>query len=341
MELILKTAGVVFIALVIIAMAAFFLIRARLRAYFRDLGKLEAVRTPKSIHLVPLPSPDYKERARVEEFSEKFRRLGFNRAGTYRIPEMEGVFLEAFVNSEHNLYGIVYEHPSVGVFVDVATYYKDGSSITASNIAVPGNLDQREEHKKIYEKGAGVEKLVDIVRQGSEPSRARPASAEAFVADFEHAYADEVEWRASRGGPTEEEVRRIATQMEGKYSERQIREATASLAAHATQQLSEICLEKFLEQSDISASKWEQIRERVIVIHEKMEVGTALAYFSEYAEFPPQRVEEKIEECEGLRLNGRKAFERVNMVLPQETRFTCIGEVSEPVGADIYQAPEL
>jgi hypothetical protein len=50
-----------------------------------------------------------------------------------------------------------------------------------------------------------------------------------FASKFETAYAEDMDWRARRGGVTKEEVRRQAAEDGKPYSEEVIHEATSQL----------------------------------------------------------------------------------------------------------------
>src|SRR6185369_1976732 len=85
-----------------------------------------------------------------------------------------------------------------------------------------GKLDARPGHRKLPDKTASPETLIAMVRKerGTEP--AAPISPDRFTAGFEKAYADEMAWRNARGGATPDEIRRVAADMDGEFSEDQI-----------------------------------------------------------------------------------------------------------------------
>jgi len=74
-----------------------------------------------------------------------------------------------------------------------------------------------------------MEKMIQTVlqRRPSEPHVNWSASN--FVNRFEQAYGDEMDWRASRGGVTQEEVRRAADATGRQFSDRDVQKATHQL----------------------------------------------------------------------------------------------------------------
>lgn len=57
----------------------------------------------------------------------------------------------------------------------------------------------------------------------------REVDAAEFVAVYEGAYADDMDWRLERGGATVDEVRRIAENMHGEFSEADIEAAQEAM----------------------------------------------------------------------------------------------------------------
>ncbi|HEY8494367.1 MAG TPA: hypothetical protein VIN04_10770 [Myxococcota bacterium] len=184
-----------------------------LRRYRLEIaGAAGLAATPDQITLHPTGVNPWNDRAAAGRLVMAFEREGFRSGGTFLIDEMPDTYVQLFVHPHENLIGVVYEHPQIGHWIDVAEHRTDGTSTTWSSARQPA-LDPRPEHAQIREPGASVAKLVARARRERGPAPAQsfhPAELEAL---FERAWAEEIAWRKSRG-VTREEVQRIAHPME-------------------------------------------------------------------------------------------------------------------------------
>ena len=184
-----------------------------LRRYRLEIaGAAGLAATPDQITLHPTGVNPWNDRAAAGRLVMAFEREGFRSGGTFLIDEMPDTYVQLFVHPHENLIGVVYEHPQIGHWIDVAEHRTDGTSTTWSSARQPA-LDPRPEHAQIREPGASVAKLVARARRERGPAPAQsfhPAELEAL---FESAYAEETAWRKNRG-VTREEVERIERQLE-------------------------------------------------------------------------------------------------------------------------------
>lgn len=184
------------------------------------------LKAPLRIQLAPV---DDRAKGR---FADPHRRelesLGFTPMGIYHVREMPGVTLAAFTQSNQAVCAVIYRHPMAGVFIDMVSMSENDRGLTVTNAPAGGNLDQPPGHAKIFEPKAALRRLYDRVLAERPEGPYRRVDASNFVRVFETEYAREMEWRAKRGGPTADEVRREAHAM-GIRSEKQIQKATEKL----------------------------------------------------------------------------------------------------------------
>lgn len=188
------------------------------------LAKCSAfLKPPLRLQLVPV---DDRAKGR---FADSHRRelesLGFAPIGIYRVREMPGVVLVAFTHAHQSACAVVYRHPVAGVFVDMVSMTEDDRGLTVTSAPLGGNLDQPPGRAKVFVAEASVRQLYDRLMSERPQGTYRRLDASNFVRVFESEYAREMEWRAKRGGPTREEVRREAHAM-GINSEKTIQQAT-------------------------------------------------------------------------------------------------------------------
>ena len=153
---------------------------------------------------------------------------GLKRIGTYRIDPLN-VIATAFANPEEHICAVVYHHPVVGCFVDMVCKNSAGKSLTATNAPTGGALDHREGQEKVYDKTLGIPALFEIAKSRRPEGPYEDWTRENFASKFETAYAEDMDWRARRGGVTKEEVRRQAAEDGKPYSEEVIHQATEQL----------------------------------------------------------------------------------------------------------------
>jgi hypothetical protein len=230
---------------------------------------------------------------------------------------------------------VVYEHPQAGVWMDLVSRYQDGTSVTYSNTAQGSGMDQRPGHSITREQGASPEAMFERLLRERPQRPLAPHTAESFQAVFEKAYADEMDWRNSRGGPTEEEVRAVLRQSGEEPTEEQIAQTREVLAAQALAGLQEALEERFREETTMSVSQWEEVEDLLVYIHDRLTPEMVLETFNEWVD----------EESEAAMVppaaaSPREAFAILNTSLPEGRRFRKVGELSRPVAADVYAGSE-
>jgi len=165
----------------------------------------------------------------IRRYARDLEARGFTRIGTFRPEPMRGIILTAFVQPHDSLCTIVYTHSVLGGFVDVVARSESGRSFTVTSAPAGQQLDQRDGHEKLFDREMAIGRMIDTTREKRPAGALVSWTSGNFARLFETAYAEEMEWRAGRGGVTSEEVRRTAEAMGGKYSERDIQEATHRL----------------------------------------------------------------------------------------------------------------
>lgn len=316
----------------------------KVRSFFKGLSEalknVGMASAPATIHLVPAPSPVWQDPGKVAAAVDAMRAAGFDQVAIYSIPEMPGVQLQAFCNVADALYGVVYEHPHAGVWADVVTQYENGEGITASNAPMGGELDHMPGREKIYDKAADIPTLIAKLLAARKPLPTIAHTAEAFVAVFEHAYAEEMEWRDKRGGASEAEIQRMAAKMEGGTSPEQVKAAQQALAAQAAERLEERCLAAFLASGQLSDREKEELADRLFVVTDLSTIEPELEAAGQYV---------RDDEAEDFTADDylaphrdkprREAFRAAVFDMPLRVAYRHVGTVSEPVEGDVWARP--
>jgi hypothetical protein len=297
----------------------------------RLIRRTIAAGEPVRIRLAPVPRPRWHDRAQARQLVEGLRSLGFEEAGAFRVLELPGIPLQAFMKPELCAWGIVYEVPLAGAALDLVTYYRDGTSVTYCSSEKGSELRQRPGHPSIRAPGLDAAALFERFLAERPAGEMKTTVREAFPAAFERAYADGIDWRNSLGGPTEEEIR--GSGAGARASEQAVRATMASRRRQALAGLQKGLIERYLEASDLPPEEQARLRPRLVAIHDRLAAGDLLpglrmrlAALALGAPIPVQP--------------ARQAFRTVNDGLVDPQRFQKVGEVAWPIEAEIYCAPE-
>ncbi|HEY0074934.1 MAG TPA: hypothetical protein VGB77_12595, partial [Abditibacteriaceae bacterium] len=224
---------VVCVFVVLLILGVLFLVWKLKRAFsdIKDsLGDLQMpMALPARIHPLRREKLTWADEEAVNKLLQPLWRLGFQDAGSYEIEEMPGVKVRGLARPEETLWAVVYEHPQAGAWMDFVTRYADenGStigSLTTSNASQGDELEHRPNHDKIYDKSLDADGLYQrhLAARRTDISW-HPVMPENFQAEFEKAYANEMDWRFSRGGVTEDELRAIAAKSGTEVTDEEIK----------------------------------------------------------------------------------------------------------------------
>ncbi len=334
MGLVLKILGVLFILLILVVVLVFIIVKRKLKSFINDLA---AGLGPESITLTAA-SVQWSNAKRVAEISQELASLGFQEQGSYEIEEMEGYSISALIHPVENACAVIYDHADLGNWIDLWGRYDQEESLTVSSAPAGGELDHMPGHEKIYLKQASAEALYQKFMEVKNPGALQAIAPDQFVSIFEKAYEDEMEWRNSRGGPTIDEVRRVAENMDGDYSEDEVKDAQERLRMLTNERLYEQCMKEFLETTTYNAAQWNEMQDDCFVIHEKMTAGEAMSVLYDYTEFS-EKVELEVEALEDSDLPPFKAVGKIMSLMPERDRYKKVGEVLKPVKAYVLRAP--
>lgn len=173
----------------------------------RAIGKAALAAQPDTI--TPMESTAGPAHPDARSALESLVRRGFEVVGSYVIPEMAGLPVHFLTRTEECVIAVVYEHPKVGVWTDLATRYLDGTTFTITNAPMGGGLEPRPGHEKLRVAGLTTAALhIRLLRDRPRktPVEVRPSDVARVFAD---AYAEEMAWRKGRGVSTAE-VRAVA-----------------------------------------------------------------------------------------------------------------------------------
>lgn len=337
MQLFLQVLGAIFLLLILTVVVAVLAVRAKVRKFVKTLEAISksTLVNPSRIHLTPLVEPHWNDPAGMETRIDGIEGLGFEKAGDFEVDELDGMLMQAWVNPDESATCVFFETRDGDSWIDIFTVYQDVSRFTITNGSKGEGSVHPPDNIVAHAPGLGVRALYAQYLAKRPDKSAEPVSAATFAHEFECDYNDEMDWRDSHGGPTEDEIRHVAALAGAPYDDSVIKAAHDLTEREALDDLAEALREHFLEESKISALEWERARDLVVFIHDKMTqelFDEAVAPWLEEGK-PPDIGEEPGE-------RPREVFAQLNELLPPHEQFKRLGKVSKPIEADVYTVPE-
>lgn len=371
MQLFLQIVGGAFVALVLFVLVAYFVIRWKLRSWLKSLGDLISqglgggvppfrVKLTRRSELDD-PDEEWVQDEHVKEFdslSAQFQGLGFTKLEEYLIEEI-ATQMRVYWDSDGATFGIVYNHPAIGVWCDVYRKYQDNTSWTFGSTKYHG-MDIPPYAVQKFFPDQSVEEIVTQFRAEAPDTNMVTITPEAFPAFFEKAYAREMDWRMERGGTTEEEIRRIAEMNGDECTDETVRQIQLQWRTAIHHFVSDKALKRYRKEAELNSFEWDHLQSYGVVIHERMQGEQLLQVYDE--EYYPDLLgesEEDDEDAADMRDQRQKWNQRIaelNQALTQGTPQQVFRDmielgngsggvksvweykssVSEPVAADIW-----
>lgn len=358
----IAVAGVI-VGLVLVVALGFFWLKRKIRGIGDALAAVFSAGavSPFRVSLRPAGGEPWNDAAAIDAATRSFEAAGYEPAGDYEIPEMEGVAVRGFWHSDTQSFAALTDHPQAPVFADLVRLFRDRTGLTVTTAPRTG-MDHppylRRERLELditalETAGQLHEHLVEL-SAGREPVRKQARSfADAFVS----MYAMEMNWRIERGGVTDDEVRRAAA-----VGGLDAPDAGAiCLVKKAWSSAIEIFVNEqvqkaFLDQGGMSASDWEEKRELLAIVHEQGDreerISELAGVLCEAERTPGTNQDDEDDDdaydaavaritpaFEGRTI--REGFAAAQALMPEKARFEAIGSVEQPWPADFYLVPNL
>jgi hypothetical protein len=185
-------------ALVAVSLVRPLLLMVLGRIFAGAIGNHALAKQPDEIHLERAGVRPWARPEKAEESARTLRAAGFEDAGTWTVPELPGVVLQLLAHAGEGFYGVIYQHPKAGDWMDMVTRFSDGTSITFSS-HTPSGLESRPGHPVQNLPGVTAGKLLEHARAARPRRAAAPHSAARATTDFTRAYAESMAWRKQHG----------------------------------------------------------------------------------------------------------------------------------------------
>lgn len=284
---------------------------------------------------------------------------GFEQVGDFQAAETP-VSMRGFVHPQQRIWAAIQSVYGMKQWTDLVTRYEDGTTCTFANLADHA-MDRPPWRTAYFLPGLAIPDLLERCLADRPTNKAmQPVSATDFPHIVSEAYAREMDWRMERGGVTEEEIERTLAKDNQTAEPRTVQIIQAGWKNAISTFLDDESRNRFLDESGLSARDWEDVRDRVIVIHDRTPAEVLFgALYRDDAEVededsPPTDLwtgpeidaEDASPRRRALRKrlsveNPRFVFAELNADLPEDRRSRKLGQVALPsVTADLYVLPE-
>jgi len=165
---------------------------------------------PFRIHFVPAADISWTTEPAAVALSEQLRELGFVEVGVFEIPEMPDAKVHGFIHGPTDVTARIYKLKERH-WVDLASYYEDGSSIAYSTTEIGEDLPRPSTQAVIRFPEMTLAQLHHRLVQDRPRGMLRSISSENFVEISEEAHAVYQDWLGERGGYNLEELRSLSS----------------------------------------------------------------------------------------------------------------------------------
>ncbi|QDT34092.1 hypothetical protein [Thalassoglobus polymorphus] len=302
---------------------------------------------PLRIQLLRVEGHEWSNAQQIEEWTSNLQEQGFQVIGDFDvIPAM--MELRALLHEETDTYAVFYEHPMVGNWFDIVSLTDDGSASFTISTDQKNQMDRRDDHPltRITPLTTPAKAYQKFLKERPQRTWSRASKGD-FVPRFEKAYAEEMDWRVNRGGPTEEEIRRIAQQDGTDVTPQMVSSIQEAWANQAAYLYDEEMEKNYLESCGLSAVQWEAICDRLVFVHELTNASQILEHLYNFdiVEFSPVMANSDYDEqlasikeiC--AHQQGDAAFQRVLEKWQITGQFEKHGQIDTPIPATVYLGP--
>ncbi len=335
LTIVLKILGGIFLLLLLAGAFFAFKLWRGWRGLIGAAKALGGAETPPVIHLIPDQEPEWTEKPAVREIIAEAQKWGLAPGRPYEVDEMTEVYvLPLFSTGDQGpAAGVIYDHPSAGNWLDLVVMYEDGHMLTISNAPHGGELDVPPNSTKLFFEGESAERLFQEMVERFEAKQVLYLRPQNFVAEFERAYREEMEWRLERG-VTEDEVRRVAEHMGQEATEEEIQQTVGVIKADQAHDLHHLWRTHFIESTDMSVAEWIEAEEGLFFVSDRHSVDQLVDYLECTFELTEEQADwlRSASDSSGV----RAAFAQLNADLAPEKQARALGAIQQPIAADVY-----
>ncbi len=268
----------------------------------------------------------------------QLRGAGFVPVAKFEVAQIPGLALQALFHPGAGCAAAVYDNGENAPAFEVIRAFRDGSmtTLTTNTLVDPATVPPS--HKLISVADLRATNVLNLLEQYDSGEQVRAIDDRNFVEIFEQAYAHSMDWKIKHGCYSDGFLREITRRfVSHNPSEDELDAARDALEGALQSEIATACLGNYLQSASLTAGTWEKIRDRVFVIHERMERHEMLDLIACCVG------ERRAERLFGMfdlyaSADNISLFEQINSALPKHEQIAQLGRVNEPVNAAICHA---
>jgi hypothetical protein len=167
-----------------------------------------------SVRLSRVESPAWSDETLVRQFGDPLLLSGFQDIGAYRVDQTPGMLIRIMFQSQAQVSVHIFDHPSAGNWIEMATRYEDGSTDVATTLAPTGAKSPDWFRRIPTEQGTPTRQVYESYLTQRKQQGIEMLSAAEVVREFEKAYHNLALWR-QQGGLVRVESGTAATKGKG------------------------------------------------------------------------------------------------------------------------------
>lgn len=323
--------GIVTLLIVLVMAITFIIVFIK---QFKELSKdLSNQVSPREIHGHETSEDKWLDKKARDNLVTFLETKGFKNLGKFSVDEMPLISLIAMIEPENKFLAVLYEHPQLGQWLDIVVNYNNDETLTVSSAKLGHQLEHQPKHDKVYLSGGDAQTIYEkaVELSSNKDKLAVPATAADFISHMEKFYRDEMTWRHSRGGATQDEIRKTAELSGIAHDDKAITRAYEIQQSGAYFHLAETLTENLKEQGLIPSAECQEFENSLLFIHDNMSEALLKNLIASDGH---KILESDFKNCTSLRAE----FIQWNDKLSAEIRYQKLATLKQPTDIDVYRS---
>lgn len=338
----LQIIGALCVGGIAVAIIGFLVLRYKLKRAFgeamQEFNEQMPFTQPLQIEVVP-DLAQWADHAKIDRESDAILAAGFAMIGDFKLCDSFNGYdtpikLRAFHHEEWNAYAVLYEMAPAGVWMDIWQSFGPEKSYTLTSAPVGEAVSSRPGRVKEYRKGASAAELLAQFPSVRPPETADPCPPNSFASIFAKEYNDYMDWVAVQGGPSEEEIRRVAIESGETPDDQAVAFARQMAVSNSRVLLNSRLKDSFLDSGQVTARQWDEMEDNYLIAHDLLDAEELHSMIQgiAYKSLPDSAFE--VPES----LTGREKFALIrDRVSADLAKLSLVGKVTSPIEAEFYR----
>ena len=350
---VLEIFGVIF--LVVLVIAAYFAFKVY--RWFKqsgwgesDYGSVWDVLPPIRMEFIKYPHPDWINLERVRTDCEMLKKAGFIDCGTYETTMGQAAsILHLWVNKKNGLYAILMEartypegldEPICDYASELLMCFADNSTLLLTNNRHANALPRPEHHRSVMIEAQTIKELFPHLKPNIPKGiKVKPViNPVNAVINFCNEYHSWLWEEAQLRSP---EISELFQMLKIEVTDEMIEQLLETAEYEKTLALSDDIVKRLSKSSGMTADKWESLRERLVVVHDKLNANQLVDCFYDLLDVQDDKELDMIDAIGDMTSihSPVEVFSEHLAKLKRSSSVKRLATTREPVAAHVYVRP--